>query len=77
MTQYTNEVDTQKLKLEAEEWGKQLKYYHYNNGIRTIEFNNGYKTIQDTNTDKVTVKPYEGNSSLLDRFIKSLGASWN
>jgi hypothetical protein len=77
MTQYTDEVTIQKLKLEAEEWGKQLKYYHYNNGIRTIEFNNGYKTIQDTNTDKVTVKPYEGGKSLLDRFIHSLGASWN
>lgn len=77
MTEFTDEVEKQKLKIEAEEWGKQLKYYHFNNGVRTIEFNNGYKTILDTNTDKVIVRKYEGNKSLLDRFLSSFGDSWN
>mgnify|MGYP001190804251 FL=1 len=77
MTQYSDDVEKQKLKLEAEEWGKQIKYYHFNNGIRTIEYNNGYKMIHDTVNDKVRVERYQGKKSLLDRFLKSLGDSWN
>tara|TARA_X000001382_G_scaffold32213_1_gene21090 strand:- start:14659 stop:14898 length:240 start_codon:yes stop_codon:yes gene_type:complete len=77
MTQYSDDVQKQKLKLEAEQWGKQLKYYHYNDGVRTIEYNNGYKMIHDTNDDKVRVEKYKGDKSLLDRFLASLGDSWN
>ena len=76
MTEFSEKVDRQKLKLEAEEWGKQLKYYHFNNGVRTIEFNNGYKTIENTNTDRVKVEKYDGRESLLDRFLTAAGRSW-
>ena len=77
MTEYTDKVEKQKLMLEAEEWGKELKYYHFNNGIRTIEYNNGYKLIHDTLEDKVRVEPYEGSKSLLDRFLAAIKESWN
>ncbi len=77
MTEFTDKVEEQKLKLEAEEWGKQLKYYHFNNGVRTIEYNNGNKMIHNTNDDKVKVETYKGEKSLLDRFIASFGDKWN
>ncbi len=41
MTEYTEEVEIQRLKNEAEKWGKGVKYIHANNGIIETKFNNG------------------------------------
>ena len=77
MTEFKDKVEKHKFRLQAEEWGKQLKYYHYNDGVRTIEFNNGNKLVENTNTDKVQVIRFKGNESLVDRFAKFLrGDKW-
>jgi len=77
MTEFKDKVQRQKFRLQAEEWGKQLKYYHYNDGVRTIEFNNGNKLVENTNTDKVQVIRFKGNESLVDRFANFLrGDKW-
>ena len=41
MTEYTEEVNLQRLRNEAEEWGKGIKYIHANKGIIETKFNNG------------------------------------
>ena len=33
MTQYSDKVEEVRLKQQAEEWGKGVKYIHANNGI--------------------------------------------
>ncbi len=77
MTEFDDVVQRQKFRLEAEAWGKQLKYYHYNNGIRTIEFNSGDKLVEDTNKDRVRVVRFKGKESLVDRFARFLrGDKW-
>ena len=77
MTEFSDKVDKQQLKLEAEEWGKVIKYYHYNNGVRTIEFNNGNKLIENTADDKVQVVKYKAKESLTDRMLSAMrGEKW-
>lgn len=51
MTQFTNEVEKQKGLLALEEWRKQIKYLHSNNGIRTVEYNDGRKQFYKSGTD--------------------------
>ena len=41
MTEYTEQVDRQRLLNDALEWGNGVKYIHYNNGIEETRFNNG------------------------------------
>ena len=69
MTEFCDIVDRQQLKIEAEEWGRRIKYYHYNNGVRTIEFNNGNKLIENTKDDKVRVVTNTSKESLIDRML--------
>jgi|TARA_R110002110_G_scaffold220795_2_gene434738 predicted ATPase len=77
MTEFNEEVTRQQLKLDAEEWGKQLKYYHFNNGIRTIEFNNGNKLVENVADDKVQVIKSKSNKSLVDRMLTTFrGGKW-
>ena len=33
MTEYRDQVERQRLELEAEEWSKGVKYLHLNNGV--------------------------------------------
>ena len=50
MTQYTETVQAHKDKTEAEEWGKNIKYIHANEGVIETAFNNGdikYETRVD------------------------------
>tara|TARA_B100000470_G_scaffold42501_1_gene31026 strand:+ start:240 stop:479 length:240 start_codon:yes stop_codon:yes gene_type:complete len=41
MTEYTEEVEKQRILQQAEKWGKGVKYIHANNGIIETKFNNG------------------------------------
>ena len=41
MTEYTDAVEKQRIKNDAEVWGKGIKYIHANNGIIETAFNNG------------------------------------
>jgi hypothetical protein len=52
MTEYTDAVRRVKLKLDVEEWGKTLKYYHFNDGIRERHYNNGNIEYEDVRTGK-------------------------
>ena len=52
MTQYDDKVKEHKEKLAVEEWGKQVKYLHINNGIIELAFNNGNKHFEETSTGK-------------------------
>ena len=36
MTQYSDKVEEVRLKQDAEEWGKSIRYLHFNNGIEEI-----------------------------------------
>ncbi len=77
MTEFKENVTKQQLKLDAEEWGKRLKYYHFNNGIRTIEFNNGDKLVENVADDKVQVVKFKSDKSLVDRMLTALrGGKW-
>ena len=41
MTEYTDLVEKYRLKQDAEEWGRRVKYMHASNGIIETAFNNG------------------------------------
>ena len=41
MTEYTEQVEKQRLLQDVEKWGKGVKYIHVNNGIIETAFNNG------------------------------------
>lgn len=48
MTQYDDEVRDHKLKMEAEEWGRGIKYIYADNGLLTIAYNNGSFRYEET-----------------------------
>jgi hypothetical protein len=73
MTEHSEKVREQKFKIDAEEWGKKVKFYHYNNGIREMKFNNGISYFEDTKTEKKwTVYPEDYKLSLLENFSRWL-----
>ena len=41
MTEYTDLVEEKRILLDAEKWGKGIKYIHANNGIIETAFQNG------------------------------------
>ena len=69
MTQYSDNVKRHKEKMEAEEWGKQIKYLLASNGIFEVAYNNGGKHFEETATGR---KWKEGvaasNKTLRDKF---------
>ena len=73
MTEYTDKVQDQDLKIRAEEWGNKEKFIHYNDGIEETRFNSGKSRFIDRNTGKEwTVFPDDAKLSLVDRFSKWL-----
>ena len=52
MTQYKEEVEKYKAKMEAEEWGKRVKYLHASNGVLEVAYNNGEIHFEETATGK-------------------------
>ena len=73
MTEYTDKVQDQDLKIRAEEWGNKVKFIHYNDGIEETRFNSGKSRFIDRNTGKEwTVFPDDAKLSLVDRFSKWL-----
>ena len=47
MTQYSDKVEEVRLKREAEDWGKGVRYLHASNGIIETAFNNGDVHIEE------------------------------
>ena len=73
MTEYTDKVQDQDLKIRAEKWGNEVKFIHYNNGIEETKFNSGKSKFIDRNTGKEwTVFPDDARLSLVDRFSRWL-----
>ena len=72
MTQYTDEVEEHKLKLEAEEWGKKINYVHAQNGVIETKFNNGDIRYEENKPGGKTTWHREKTSkeSLIDKFFR-------
>jgi hypothetical protein len=71
MTQYNNKVLEHIEKMEAEEWGKGIKYVLADNGRVEYVFNNGEKHIEDTKTGEKWIEGKElDTESLLDKFSR-------
>ena len=69
MTQYKDKVAEHKAKLEAEEWGKQVKYLHASGGILEVAYNNGEKHFEETATDKKWKTGVDySKENLMDKF---------
>ena len=47
MTQYSDKVEEVRLKQDANEWGKSIKYIHASNGVVETAFNNGDVHIEE------------------------------
>ena len=57
--------------MEAEEWGKQVKYLHAHNGILEVAYNNGKKHFEETATGKKWIEGQaDSNKTLIQRFEK-------
>ncbi len=73
MTEYTEEVERQRLLNDALEWGHGVKYIHFNNGIEETRFNNGSYKMTNPKTGHVdwfTID--EKPQSLIDRFQRAM-----
>ena len=51
MTEFTSEVEKQRALLQLEKWRQQVKYWHTNEGIRTIMYNDERKQIYKAGTN--------------------------
>ena len=71
MTQFSDKVRRHKEKMDAEEWGKRVKYLHASNGVLEVAFNNGEIHYEETATGKKWKEGVpDSNKTLLDRFGK-------
>lgn len=71
MTEYSDRVAAEHNQRKAEEWGKQIKFVHYNNGIEETRFNSGKANFINRNSGKRwTIYPDNAKLSLLERFEK-------
>lgn len=70
MTQYDDLIKRKAKELEAEEWGKQVKYIHANQGIMEIAYNNGVVQYEQIATGK---KWTEGKKEKKDTLLQSFG----
>ena len=73
MTQYSDKVEEVRLRQEAEDWGKGIKYIHANNGIIETAYQNGNVHYEDTKTGrKWTVYSNHSQGTLVEKFRKWL-----
>ena len=73
MTQYSDKVEEVRLKQQAEDWGKGVKYIHANNGIIETAYQNGNVHYEDTKTGrKWTVYSNHSQGTLVEKFRKWL-----
>ena len=69
MTQYKDKVAKHKAKIEAEEWGRQVKYLHASGGILEVAYNNGEKHFEETATGKKWKTGVDySKENLMDKF---------
>ena len=70
MTEYTEEVERQREKNEAEIWGKRIKHILADNGIITTAFNNGDIRYEENKPGGKTTWHRESKESLMDKFYR-------
>ena len=70
MTQYSNEVEKVRLKQEANEWGKSIRYLHFNNGIEETQYNNGDQHIHDVILGKKWTVYAQEPKNLMDKYLR-------
>ena len=70
MTQYSDKVEEVRLRQEAEDWGKGIKYIHANNGIIETAYQNGNVHYEDTKTKRGWTVYSQEPHNLIDKFIK-------
>ena len=70
MTEYTEEVERQREKNEAEIWGKRIKYILGSNGIIETAFNNGDIQYVENKPKGKTTWHKESKETLMDKFYR-------
>ena len=70
MTEYTDEVERQRQKNEAEIWGKRVKYILASNGVIETAFNNGDIQYVENKLKGKTTWHRESQESLMDKFYR-------
>ena len=71
MTQYSNKVEEIRLKQDAEEWGKGVKYLHASDGIIETAFNNGDIHFEENWEGGKTWTIYaQEPTNLIDKFLR-------
>jgi hypothetical protein len=70
MTEYTDEVERQRQKNEAEIWGKKVKYILASNGVIETAFNNGDIQYVENKSKGKTTWHRESQESLMDKFYR-------
>ena len=70
MTQYSDKVEEVRLKQDAEEWGKSIRYLHFNNGIEEIQYNNGDQHFHDVILGKNWTVYAQEPKNLIDKYLR-------
>ena len=71
MTQYKDKVAKHKAKIEAEEWGKKVRYIHASGGVLEVAYNNGEKHFEETATGKKWKTGVDySKENLIDKFAR-------
>lgn len=72
MTEFKDLIEETRLKLQAEEWSKGIKYIHANNGIIETKYNNGDMHYEETKEGGRSWTVYKNlpKQSLINRFLR-------
>lgn len=70
MTEYKDLIKKKAEQLEAEKWGKQVKYIHACNDVLEVAYNNGVTKYEQISTGK---KWTEGEEEKKDTLLQSFG----
>jgi hypothetical protein len=74
MTEFTDEVEKQRILMEAEKWGKGIKYIHASDGVIETAFNNGNIRYEENKKGGKITWHRETNpaESLVDMFHRAV-----
>ena len=70
MTEFTDKVEQQRQKNEAERWGKEIKQLYAHDGILETWYNNGDVKYEENKPKGKTTWHRETKESLMDKFYR-------
>ena len=70
MTEFTDKVEQQRQKNEAERWGKEIKQLYAHDGILETWYNNGDIKYEENKPKGKTTWHRETQESLMDKFYR-------